>query len=144
MSRESSKEKWEITIDVMLIIGKYFEKNNDFVNVMKVTKNYCDLTKMYHYNPIEDTSLFENMETQHFYSKQVKSVKPKEKSFRSKIFGVFSSNNKRKKSKIQQYVYWYNPYREIKENERMIDVFVVMNSSFNLNAITKHYIVFEN
>ena len=32
------KSKWEITIDVMMIIGKYFKSNNDYINVMKVNK----------------------------------------------------------------------------------------------------------
>ena len=52
----------------MMIIGKYFESNNDFINVMKVSKKYHDLTQMYHFNPISDYSLFENMETQYFYT----------------------------------------------------------------------------
>ena len=28
--------KWKITIDAMLIIGKYFKTNRDYVNVMKL------------------------------------------------------------------------------------------------------------
>ena len=56
-----------ITIDAMLIIGKYFETNNDYINVMKLSKKYHDLAKMYHYNPIGDPSLFKKMETQYFY-----------------------------------------------------------------------------
>ena len=48
------KYKWEITIDVMMIVGKYFETNNDYINVMKVCKRYEQLTQMYHFNPIED------------------------------------------------------------------------------------------
>ena len=35
---ETTKMKWEITIDVILIIGKYFETNKDYINVMKVCK----------------------------------------------------------------------------------------------------------
>ena len=35
-----NKEVWEITIYEMMIIGKYFETNNDFINVMKVSKKY--------------------------------------------------------------------------------------------------------
>ena len=38
-----TKSKWEITMDVMMIIGKYFKKNNDYVNMMKVAKRYRDL-----------------------------------------------------------------------------------------------------
>ena len=30
------KMKWEITIDSMMIIGKYFTTNEDFINIMKV------------------------------------------------------------------------------------------------------------
>ena len=61
------KSKWEITIDVMMIIGKYFKTNNDYINVMKVNKKYHDLAKMYHFNPIRDYELFKKMETQHLY-----------------------------------------------------------------------------
>ena len=32
---KEKKEKWEITIDIMMIIGKYFEENIDFINAMK-------------------------------------------------------------------------------------------------------------
>ena len=28
------REKWEITVDAMLIIGKNFEKSRDYINVM--------------------------------------------------------------------------------------------------------------
>ena len=53
-SMREFKYKWEITIDVMMIVGKYFESNNDYINVMKVCKRYEQLTQMYHFNPIED------------------------------------------------------------------------------------------
>ena len=62
------KQKWEITIDVMMIIGKYFKSNNDYINVMRICKRYHQLAQMYHFNPIEDCSIFENMETQYLYS----------------------------------------------------------------------------
>ena len=58
-----NKDKWEITIDGMMIIGKYFETNNDFINSMKVCKKYKQLVSLYHFNPINDFELFENMET---------------------------------------------------------------------------------
>ena len=61
------KSKWEQTIDVMMITGKYLESNKDFINLMKVSKKYNELVLMYHYNLISDPSLFENMETQYFY-----------------------------------------------------------------------------
>ena len=59
--------KNELTLDYMMIIGKYFKSGYDFINVMKLSKRYQDLVSMYHFNPISDTSLFENLETQHFY-----------------------------------------------------------------------------
>ena len=57
------KSKWEITIDVMMIIGKYFKSNNDYINIMKVNKKYHDLVEMYHFNPINDIYLFSKMQT---------------------------------------------------------------------------------
>ena len=60
-----TKSKWEITMDVMMIIGKYFKKNRDYVNMMKVAKRYRDLVLMYHFNPIRECELFENMESQY-------------------------------------------------------------------------------
>ena len=59
--------KSEITIDFMMIIGKYYKNNIDFINTMKISKMYQELVSMYKFNPISDTILFENLETQHFY-----------------------------------------------------------------------------
>ena len=56
-----------ITIDLMMIIGKYFETSNDFINVIKLNSRYKDICAMYRMNPISDTRLFPKMETQHFY-----------------------------------------------------------------------------
>ena len=86
---ESSKQKWEITIDSMLIVGKYFKTSKDFINLMKTTKRYKQLTQMYHFNPISECELFKKMETQHLYG-------PEDK----------------KKSRMHQYVYWYDPCKK--------------------------------
>ena len=70
--------KCELTIDFMMIVGKYYKKNIDFINTVKVNSIYRELPSMYHFNPISDTSLFENMETQHFYkSEDLMRVVPK-------------------------------------------------------------------
>ena len=61
---------------------------------MKVCKRYHDLVKMYHFNPINDWELFENMETQYLYG-------PKDV----------------KKPRMHQYVYWYNPDKKLKKDE---------------------------
>ena len=74
-----------------MIVGKYFESNRDFINVMKVAERYHDLVRMYHFNPIQDYSLFNNMQTQHLYEPE-KEVKPK-KSFIKSLFG--NRNQKR-------------------------------------------------
>ena len=54
---------------------------------------------MYHFNPIEDCSLFEKMESQYFYSK------PKEKSWFTTFFEYFGYEDK--KSGMRQYIYWH-------------------------------------
>ena len=94
----SMKSKWEITIDVMMIIGKYFESNNDYINIMKLNKKYHDLVEMYHFNPINDSDLFINIETQYLYDE-----------------------NDTKKEGMYQYVYLYQVdyemFKKRKENE---------------------------
>ena len=97
-----TKEKWELMIDSIMIVGKYFETNNDFINMMKVTKKYHDLVKMYHFNPIDECELFENMETQHFYTE----IKETNESLVPKVFKrLFSKANSNKKSRMRQYIY---------------------------------------
>ena len=67
------KYKWQLTVDFIMIVGKYFKSNKDFINVMKVCKKYKELVLMYKFNPISDISLFENIQTLHFYKgEQVK------------------------------------------------------------------------
>ena len=45
---KETKEKWEITIDTMMIIGKYFETSSNYVNVMSmVSENIFLLCKFY-------------------------------------------------------------------------------------------------
>ena len=62
-------EKSELTFDFMIIIAKYYQSNNDFINTMKVNKQYKPLVSVYRFNPISDTTLFENIQTQHIYNK---------------------------------------------------------------------------
>ena len=83
----TEEPKHFITIDDMLIIGKYFESSVDYVNVMRVCRKYHDLVKFYHFNPISDTTLFERMESQHLYSCSDK-----------RIEGMY------------QYIYWYSTH----------------------------------
>ena len=102
-----TKSKWEVTMDVMMIIGKYFEKNRDYVNMMKVAKRYRDLVLMYHFNPIRECELFENMETQYMYNE-----------------------NDIRKEGMHQYVYLYQADYEVFKNRKENEVFkrVELNS----------------
>lgn len=63
------KFKWQMTVDFVMIVGKYFESYDDFINIMKVCKMYEELVLMYKFNPISDPYLFENIQTQHFYNR---------------------------------------------------------------------------
>ena len=56
----------------MMIICKYFELNNDYINIMKMNKKYHELVEMYHFNIINDYYLFKNMKIQHFYKSNTK------------------------------------------------------------------------
>lgn len=85
--------KSELTIDFIMIIGKYYENNKDFINVMKLTKKYQELVSMYKFNPISDIRLFENIQTQHFYNED---------------------DIENKKDGLYQYIYWYSiHYKQI-------------------------------
>ena len=59
-----------LTIDLMMIVAKYFETANDFINVIKLNSRYKDICAMYFYNPISDIRLFPKVQTQHFYNKE--------------------------------------------------------------------------
>lgn len=104
--------KWEITIDLMMIIGKYLESNKDFINVMKLNKKFKQLVEMYYMNPISDISLFPNIQTQHFYKEE---------------------DVKNKKNNLFQYIYWYDidyDYLSCKEfNEIFKKGFILKNKS---------------
>ena len=89
-----------MTVDFIMIIGKYFKRSNDFINVMKVCKRYKELVLMYKFNPISDISLFENIQTQHFYNKE---------------------DVENKKDGLYQYIYWclidYEEFKKIKKRK---------------------------
>ena len=75
-----------LTVDFIMIIGKYLSNPIDFINIMKVSKRYKDLVLMYKFNPISDISLFKNIQTQHFYKEE---------------------DVKLMKNGLYQYIYWY-------------------------------------
>ena len=125
-----TKEKWEITIDAMMIIGKYFESNNDCINTMKVAKRYHDLAKMYHFNPIQECELFVNMETQHFYKKE--DVNKKKHTILDK---VFRRGNNSKKKGMREYIYWYYVKKDEIENKKNNETYKRMGYVLNEDLV---------
>lgn len=99
----------KITIDFMMIIGKYFEKPIDYINVMKVNKKFEHLTLMYKFNPIGDTSLFPNIQTQNFYRK-VDFLNVIPKMFRYVYWGTFNSKLESAVKKVNPRNYIVNEY----------------------------------
>ena len=96
-----------------MIIGKYLESNNDFINIMKVCKKYELIVSMYKFNPISDISLFENIQTQHFYN---------EEDVESKKAGLF------------QYIYWFNDCKLMK-NKKDNEIFKADPYKYIVNNI---------
>lgn len=113
-SRGLINKKSELTVDFIMIIGKYFESNKDFINIMKVCKKYKELVSMYFFNPISDTTLFENLQTQHFYKKQ---------DINKKLINKY------------QYIYWYYEYYNNIKNKNNNDIY--KNVIFNNRKINK-------
>ena len=95
-----------MTVDFIMIVGKYLESSKDFINVMKVCKKYKELVSMYKFNPISDISLFENIQTQHFYEKKVVEMKKK---------GLY------------QCIYWYKD-AELMKNKKDNEIFKPINA----------------
>lgn len=71
------EKDYRITNDFMIIVGKYLEEQRDYVNLMKVCKEYQYLAEIYKFNPIVepnvniDDSLFPNVQTPSFYNNLV-------------------------------------------------------------------------
>ena len=50
----------------LMIVGKYFQNNMDYINLMKVSKKFKNIVKMYHFNPIDidfNNNLFKNIQS---------------------------------------------------------------------------------
>ena len=102
-----TKDKWQLTVDFIMIVGKYFKSSNDFINTMKVCKRYEELVLMYKFNPISDISLFENIQTQHFYNKE--DVKNKKDELYQYVYWFRDDEiMKNKKNGLYQCIYWFN------------------------------------
>ena len=104
-----------LTIDYMMIVGKYLRTCADYVNLMRVSKRYSKITKMYKFNPISDCTLFPNIQTQHFYMYR----------------DIFYRNRG-----MYQYVYWVNRLI-IRDYLAMIDTSRCVFKSTKVNAMVK-------
>ena len=52
----------------MCIVGKYLNTKHDFENLVRVNSKFKYIVDSYHFNPISDTTLFNNMQTQYVYT----------------------------------------------------------------------------
>ncbi|KAL7716409.1 hypothetical protein QTN25_006051 [Entamoeba marina] len=64
------KQRSHLDINAMLIASKYFQKRDDYLNLIQTSSLFKELLDYYHFNPISvlDKQLFKNMETQHIYT----------------------------------------------------------------------------
>lgn len=107
---------YKLSVDYIMIIGKYFKSNNDFINLIKVNSKFKNLNKMYFFNPISDCSMFKNIQTQHFY----------------KYEDIFYRNRN-----MYQYVYWIEEYL-IKEYLNLIDSSKCIVKNVVINKLLKY------
>ena len=56
-----------LNVKIIIIINIYFKNRKDYINIIKINKEYKDLLYLFHYNQINDYSLFSNIKIQHFY-----------------------------------------------------------------------------
>ena len=65
---KSNIKQYRLTIDLIMIVGKYLETVNDFIQLIRLCKKFKDLLEMYKMNPISNCDIFPNIQTQHFYT----------------------------------------------------------------------------
>lgn len=68
--RRSNRIDNLLDLDYFSLIGKYFKNENDFINLIKVSKKFKNLLEIFNYNPISNKSLFPNMKIQHHYNEE--------------------------------------------------------------------------
>ena len=49
---------FRLTIDLIMIVGKYLEEAIDYINLIRLNKKFKDLLEMYKMNPISDLLLY--------------------------------------------------------------------------------------
>lgn len=81
---------FKLNLEYLLIVSKYFNSKEDYINLIKVCKKYKNLLDCFDYNPISNIYLFKNIKIQHFYKK----------------IDLLNNNLKLK------HIHWYNIYEE--------------------------------
>ena len=119
ITRVISKSKWEIDNKLMMIIGRYFKSNSDYINIMKVSKKYQKLVYSYSFNPISECSLFKHMKAQHFYR---------------------MNDKKERIMNMEQYIYWYND-KEAEEKAQPNELFKYKIRMENNKGISHKYLI---
>lgn len=105
----------------IMIVSKYFNSNQDFINLIKVNKKYKDLIECFKFNPISDPQLFVNIETQHFY-KNDDFIFALPKMYRYIYWGEFTKEQKIKLKEINQNNYKFNNYdNKINLKDKLIE-----------------------
>ena len=113
-----SEHKAELTVDFEMIVGKYFNKPQDFINLMKANKKYREIAAMYKFNPIsvdENTiEFFPNIQTLHLY-------KPADA---AKLPGIIKKRKEmwdKKYNALKKYIQQMDAGKEVTELERQND-----------------------
>ena len=90
----------------MMVISKYFDIIEDYINIEKSNKQYGGIIEQFKYNPIpfrndKEREIFKNIETYHYYREEEREEWIE------------------KDSRIQQYVHWERIYQKLTEkNEK--------------------------
>ena len=50
-----------LDVKIIIIISIYFKNRKDSINIIKINKEYKDLLYLFHYNQINNYSLFSNI-----------------------------------------------------------------------------------
>ena len=119
-----------------MIVLKYFESNNDYINFIKICKCYKDILKSFKFNPISNPELFPCIETQYFYnSNDFKYALPQR--YRYLYWGEFTHDQEIKIKKINSNKYKYNEYDNnllIKEKLISMDIRKMIYSRLLINT----------
>ena len=62
------KEKNSLSFEKMMIVAKYFQTPQDFINLTRMCKKYKNFVNAFHFNPVSDSSIFVDRETLDFHS----------------------------------------------------------------------------